>query len=283
MKGPPFAIDHLMVRVPDSEAAGASFEALGFTVTPRSLLPGLSNRLVCFPTEDERAAAFIELISIDDAAAAPEPVVDLLGARHGPAAIVVATEDAEGLARSLAPLSDILPPRELSRNWDLGDRTLTLAFSVLIARRRSAPLAWSAIQHRTPEHYRDLQFVTHPAGTFRLHALLAVAPEPLETATQLAKLWGTQTVNVSKEVVVIRLGLRELRICSWDRLFRNYGEKVDTSAAMVGVVLQTSDPSEVVQRIAKSDASTPLRGNAIRVGAESWSCLVVLETLNCRT
>ena len=57
------SIDHVVIAVPDLDAAAASYEDLGFTLTPRAFQPdnmGTSNRLAQFKDD-----TFIELLEVD--------------------------------------------------------------------------------------------------------------------------------------------------------------------------------------------------------------------------
>lgn len=53
------AFDHLMVMVADEAMAAQEFSKAGFAVTPRSELPGMANRLVCFPSSAGLLPAFL--------------------------------------------------------------------------------------------------------------------------------------------------------------------------------------------------------------------------------
>ena len=280
MSGAPFAIDHLMIQVPDSEAAGEAFAALGFAVTPRSLLPGLSNRLVCFPAEDARAAAFLELISVDDPRAAPEAVQDLLGPDPGPAAVVLATDDAAALAGWLAGRPGIAEPRDFAREWCLGGEALALRFAVLIAGRESAPLRWCAIQHRTPEHYRRPEFLRHAIGPCRLAALLVASEDPGGTATELAGLWGGAVRYDGPDMSELRIGSRAVRIATPARLEDCYGISARRDGVHLGgAVLQVEAPAEVAGCLQARGATllpSPT-GSFVLPAGSSRPCPLVLE------
>ena len=274
MTGQPFGIDHLMIRVPDSEAAGRLFETLGFAVTPRSTLPGLSNRLVCFEPDDSRGASFIELISIDDPAAAPEPVIDLLGPENGPAAIVVATENAARLAAELSGRAGIQPARDLTRSWQVAGELLQLSFSVLIAHRGSAPLGWSAIQHRTPEHYRRSEFLRHTDRGLRLSAILACAPEPVQAAREMSSLWSGRLEPGPASSARVVLGRSELRVGPLTEQLRQKG----TRARIMGIALSTTDPDPVCDRlVAHPDLVSRLGPRRFLIGVDDWTCWMEIE------
>jgi hypothetical protein len=282
MNGYPFAIDHLMVRVPDSDVAGRVFETLGFAVTPRSLLPGMSNRLVCFEPRDPRGASFVELIAVDDATAAPASVVEMLGERFGPAAIVVATADAHAFARDLTGTAAISSPLDLARDCDLGAGMIRLSFSVIVARRAGAPIAWSAIQHNTPRHYSVAKFIHHPAGDFQCASIIAVSADPSQTARALQSLWGGSFGIDEAGSVRFRLGSSELQIHSAGGLKRTYRCDVEATAkpSLVGIVLTAADPVKVADALA-SHAGHVIRldHSAVLISDAGWRCIVAIDPL----
>lgn len=279
MSGLPFAIDHLMVRVPDSEVAGRVFETLGFSVTPRSLLPGMSNRLVCFAPQDSRGASFIELIAVDDEKLAPPAVLEMLGENMGPAAIVVATGDARALAGGIGGAAAISPPLELARDCDLGAGVVSLSFSVIVAKRAGAPLGWSAIQHKTPQYYRIPQFVDHRAGDFRMTAVIAVSADPSETASALQKLWGG-SYSIDAGCARFVLGSSELRIHTAEGLKQVYAFDIPISGmpVCVGLVLNANAPDAALTSLVRlSDEVTRLNNSAVLISKDGWRCLVAVE------
>ena len=112
------AIDHLMIHVPDSQEAGTVFEKLGFAVTPKSIMPGLSNRLICFGDTpyDRGICNYIELMALEDPATAPPPMPQLLGA-YGPVSTVMAIDDAHAVtSRLIGEGMQIGPVLDLQRD-----------------------------------------------------------------------------------------------------------------------------------------------------------------------
>src|SRR5690349_9006272 len=94
-------VDHLMISVADSQSAGAYFERLGFTLTPRSALPGMSNRLICFRPRSDDCCNFIELLALDQAEKAPAVMRQILAKAGQPVSMVMASRDIHATVASL--------------------------------------------------------------------------------------------------------------------------------------------------------------------------------------
>ena len=186
-------IDHLMISVPDAETAGAAFERLGFTVTPKSVMPGLANRLVCFADADVARGVcnYIELMALTDAATAPPPMPSLLSRPYGPVSTVMAVDDADAAtARLIGGGLKVGPVLHLERNWRLpGGEVISPAFAVAIPALDQTPFYWNYCQHKTPQHYVRPDFTDHGNAVTRLGAVLAVHPDPAYAARAYSGPW----------------------------------------------------------------------------------------------
>ena len=156
-------LDHVMVMVGDLDAASAEAENAGFTLSSPSVMPGLVNRLICFADAPPGAASFIEFLQIADKAQVPQAVLEVLGERLGPAAIVVAVDD---MARYCAHLDTIgighSGPMSIRRQWPVGEGgTLDVHLEVVLPDPAELPVPCVAVRHHTPHHYRRREFVTH--------------------------------------------------------------------------------------------------------------------------
>lgn len=191
-------IDHLMVHVPDSDQAGAVFERLGFVATPKSAMPGLSNRLICFSETDAAGGVcnYVELMQLEDPALAPQPVPRFL-IDPGPASMVLSSDDAAAVRERLADGGmTISPALELSREWALpSGEVLTAAFAVAIPEPGQAPFYWNYCQHRTAYHYVRPDFTAHANGALRLREVIAVADDPDATAKPYVEQWQARFEN----------------------------------------------------------------------------------------
>ena len=150
------AFDHLMVMVADEAAAAQEFSQAGFTVTPRSELPGMANRLICFPSSAVHAACFVELLSVERPEDVPPPHSEVCrfdaragGYRVGGAGSgrVAAASVSEG-GWSIRTRRDQAP-----MDTPTGE-TLDVALDILIGDDESLPFKWAAVQHYTVEHYQ---------------------------------------------------------------------------------------------------------------------------------
>ena len=245
-QGKPFSIDGLRIHVADCSPAGSLFEELGFAVTPRSQLPGLSNRLVCFTPKDPHGAAFIELLSIDDRSAASAAAVNLLDRGYGPIAAILSSADAQLLAREIG--DSRIEPRNIKRRWTLADRALDVSLTTLNVPSAVSPLGWTIIQHRTPEHYRIQEFVEHTNGVTHFGGVIAVAEQPDTIARHFLTLWGGD-VSETTGTVYLRIGPGEMRIHTPEALQKLYGVVLKSSAPqLIGAVLETPDIDQVALR-----------------------------------
>ncbi len=209
-------LDHVMVIVDDLDAASAEAEDAGFALSPPSVMPGLVNRLICFADAPPGAASFIEFLQIADKAQVPQAVLEVLGERFGPAAIVVAVGD---MARYCAHLDTIgvghSGPMSIRRQWPVGEgRTLDVHLEVVLPDSAELPVPCVAVRHHTPHHYGRREFVTHVNAMVAMPAVVLQAPDPGPAAAVLGRLFGirpTQTpdgaiLEVRGTRIVIRNG-----------------------------------------------------------------------------
>ncbi len=190
-------IDHLMLSVKDSAAAGKTFARMGFAITPRGQLPGMSNRLICFANQPENAPNFVELMSLDDPETAPPAMAEALKTPNRPVLIVAASGDA---ATTQTRLSDgglhVSPVIDGGRDWTLDNgEVIDLAFSIVLPAVGQAPFYWIACQHKTPQHYLRADFVTHENGATQMSKIIAVANNPLKAARHYAQMWTASIVD----------------------------------------------------------------------------------------
>lgn len=255
-------IDHLMVSVADSQRAGEVFERLGFTATPHSVLPGLSNRLICFPGRQAGACNYIELMSLDDASAAPPPMPELLSPSARPVSMVLGTADIDACFADLQAKSvETPPPLHLQRDWLLpSGETITPAFAVLIPRPGQSPCYWNVCQHKTPQHYVRPEFVTHANGASAMTAVIAVAADPAAAGRHYRAMWDARLET--GDPVSVRLGAVELRIYALATLAAAYpGLAIaDGPDRLLGFAVAVPDAGSVAERLARGGVA--MQGNA---------------------
>ncbi|MEM9011087.1 MAG: VOC family protein [Pseudomonadota bacterium] len=235
-------LDHLMVNVPDAEAAGQTFERLGFTVTPKSVMPGLANRLICFADADpdHGICNYIELMGMTDPAIAPPPMPDLLARAHGPISTVMAVDDAEAVT---ARLSDqglgVGPVLHLQRDWHLpGGEVISPAFAVAIPALEQRPFYWNYCQHKTAGHYVRPDFTGHRNAIARLDAVLAVHEAPAEAAAPYAVDW--QVKPAGEDPVAVAPGRVALEIHTPAAFAKRFGGPAP-APGLCGIRLRSRD------------------------------------------
>ena len=178
------AFDHLMVLVADEVAAAREFSEAGFAVTPRSELPGMANRLICFPSDAPYAASFIELLSVEQPDTVPSAIRKLVGQTLGPMAIVFAVPDMDACQRMLAQSGvAVAGPLEIKRRWMLpSGQTLDVALDVVIGDERALPFKWVIVKHHTVGHYQRAEFTAHANGCRGIKAVVVSVEDPMRAA-----------------------------------------------------------------------------------------------------
>lgn len=272
-------IDHLMVSVRDSAAAGDTFERLGFYVTPRSILPGMSNRLVCFPSPYEGRCNFIELMALDDAAEAPDIMQSILRPEEGPVSMVMTVADVPAVDARLRRLGvSIAATMDFQRDWTLpSGEVVSPAFGVIIPAVGQFPLYWNVCQHKTPELYQSDLFVSHPNGAQRLTAVLGFAPSPTDVAAVYSDAWGSRIERDDAGVVHVVTGDVDLLLYDQEGLEQAFpGIPAPTAPALLGATIRVPDPQAQADRIRA--AGLQVQTCAVGCYAEPGStqgCLIV--------
>lgn len=192
MSGRILAIDHLMINVTSSQDAGSVFELLGFIATPKSGMPGLSNRLICFADtpHDRGVCNYIELMALEDAATAPPLMPDLLKT-PGPVSTVLSVDNAHAVATQLTEDGlDIGPVLDLQRDWELPDGSvITPAFAVAIPALGQAPIYWNYCLHKTAEHYVRPEFTSHPNTVSHFDGVSALVKDRDAAVDHYTRYW----------------------------------------------------------------------------------------------
>jgi hypothetical protein len=213
MKNGLIDLDHLMISVAGSDRAGATFERMGFTLTPRSALPGMSNRLICFPSSVRGRNNFIELLSLDDRATAPAIMHDVLGGSERPVSMVMASPDARTTAAALEELG--LSPQfmQFKRDWRLpSGEVISPEFRVCIPKPGASPLMWNVCEYLNPELYQRHDFIWHKNTARRFTAALALADDPETLARHYESVWNAKAALSADGSLAVSPGTTALRI-----------------------------------------------------------------------
>ncbi len=230
------AFDHLMVMVADEAAAAREFLKAGFTVTPRSELPGMANRLVCFPSRAPYSACFLELLASERPDDVPPVIRSFVGPNLGPVAIVLAVSDMKALLRRLSQQQvATVGPLEIRRSWELqSHQSLDVALDVLLGDAASLPFRWAAVQHHTVSHYQRPDFVRHANGHQGLCAVVIAVDDPPLVGAKMETLFGCAAHRADEAVIV---GLDNTRLLLVPRK-HSHRHAASPDAEFLGVVMQ---------------------------------------------
>ncbi|MFD1694390.1 VOC family protein [Roseibium aestuarii] len=179
-------LDHIVVAVRDLEAAGAAWEALGFTVTPTNRHPwGTANKLV------QLDGFFVELLTVADPEGITEATEtefsfgafnrDFLARREGISMLVAQSEGAEADRADFERLGlKTWAPFGFERVANLPDGTTAqVAFDLTFATDPHGPaLGFFTCHNKFPEHFWKPAFQTHENGAKTVATLYMVAGDP---------------------------------------------------------------------------------------------------------
>ncbi|MCF6320753.1 MAG: VOC family protein [Rhizobiaceae bacterium] len=273
-------IDHLMLAVEDSAQAGKIFSRMGFAITPRGQLPGMSNRLICFANETVDRPNFVELMSLDDPALAPPSMAQALKIPNRAVLLVAASSNVittrERLSNSGMEISLVI---DGERDWTLEDgEVIDLSFSIALPGVGQAPFYWIACQHKTPQHYLRDDFTRHENGGLCLSKIIAIAKNPSDAAAHYEKFWSAKITGVSP--VVLTNGQVELHIHSTESFKETYPgiELKRTEDHIIGFVVSTTKFASIQQNLIANGFSPLMFKSTIGLDpAQACGCMVVFE------
>jgi glyoxalase-like protein len=278
-------IDHLMLAVKDGAAAAAHFARMGFTITPRGQLPGMSNRLLCFANAGENVPNFVELMSLDDPAKAPPSMAQALQGAERPVLIVAASADAKATRERLTgkgvATSEVIDGQ---RDWTLDDGSvIDLAFSIVLPAGGQAPFYWIACQHRTPQHYLRADFTTHANGATELSKIIALAQDPAAAARHYGDMWAGAIDDTTPQggPVIIKRGRVALHIHSPESLAATYPGVTpqQDNDHIVGFGVVVASPEDMHHNLTANGFEPKIAGeNVVLDPSQAHGCLVVFET-----
>lgn len=210
-------IDHLMTAVHDPQSAGATFESLGFTATPLSLITamGLGNRLVLFTPLTAGTANFIELFGITDPARVQPVMGELLRGEEGLRSMVLSGPDAAQSHRELVASGyPFAPPIDVEREWRLpSGEVVKPAFRVLLP--VPAPFSFNFCEYKTLSYYLRPEWLTHANGARSVIAVWCIAEDLADAADYYEALYGSRAersngwYSVGPGAVRMRIGTRD--------------------------------------------------------------------------
>lgn len=215
-------IDHLVIAVVDLESARATWQRLGFTVTPTGRHPfGTANALV------QLHGNYIELLEIRDPAAIPEADVgvfsfaafnrDFLLKREGASMLALKSDDAAADRADFEahglPVFAALDFERTATGPDGTERKV--AFSLTFTREaRLREAGFFACQHHFPENFWHSEFQHHANGAARLASIVLVTRDPADFHAFVTHLTGQHDMKSTSLGVTFDLGGETIEILS---------------------------------------------------------------------
>jgi catechol 2,3-dioxygenase-like lactoylglutathione lyase family enzyme len=202
-------IDHIIVGVRDLEAARATWQRLGFTVTPRGrhIGQGTANYCIMFGRD------YLELLGFVEPDEYGHRLEAFLAEREGPMSVAFAPErDAEATRAALAA-NGLHPsaPRALGRALELPEGEVMPRFSLLNLPPEETPgLDCFICGHLTPELVRRPEWVAHANGVTGIKAVHLLAENPAALAPAYRRLFGSGSVTSTGAGIAVAVGRHSL-------------------------------------------------------------------------
>lgn len=249
-------VDHSIVGVTDLEAARATYEALGFTVTPRGRHIGWSTANYCIMFDRD----YIELVGIVE----PDGYsagLDAILAERGEGLLKLALRsenaarthgffDAQGLITE--------PVRELARELELPEGTVLPEFRLVHPRPAALPgLAGFVCQHLTPRMVWQPQWCRHRNTATGVRSYAILADEPAALAEGWVRIFGAAAVRRSGGWLSVETGTARLDFLPWEELpavFADVEFARPEAGSILGMTVSVSDLVETAVCLAEAGA-----------------------------
>lgn len=252
-------IDHVVSAVADPESAGELLSAMGFTVTPLSVMNnvGVANRLVLFQPQAAGVANFIELMGVVDPQKVIAPLRPFLRGVGGYRWLVLSGPDAasthERLVRERYPFGE---PIAVKRDWVLPTgEVLQVAFNVMMP--IDAPIPFNFCEYRTLQHYIRPEFLNHPNGAEMLTGILCESQRPQECQGYFETLFGTRCTPVAKDIHAVTPGHVDLLVgdsAAWQLVLgRKLAPSANSPHKMLGCRIKVRDLAQTETWLRRAD------------------------------
>ena len=186
-------LDHVLVGVADLESALATWQGLGFTLTPRGRHIGWGTANYCIMFEQD----YIELLGIVDDSQFVNRLDEFLAAEgEGLLGLAFAADNAEQAYQDLkASNIGVQPAKELKRLLELPDGTVTPEFALVhIDSADTAGLRAFVCTHLTREMVWQPRWLRHANGAEAITGIEISVADPQATANRLARLTSASPV-----------------------------------------------------------------------------------------
>ena len=229
-------IDHIVHAVANLDAAAATYEAMGFTLTPRAQHAwGTANRLIQFPDK-----SFIEVLEIERPELIPGHgfdetpprfsfgayTRDFLADGEGLSMLVLSGDDSRGDAARFAEAGlGGYAPFDFERQARQPDRSeVTVAFSLAFATSNEMPRAAGFTCHnRFPENFWKPKYQQHANGAEGLAEVVMVSAEPGEQRPFFESFTGVEA-TAEESGLAFALGPHRLSVMTPQSYAARFGQ-----------------------------------------------------------
>lgn len=213
-------IDHLMLVVPDIDAAGRAYARLGFDVQPRGVHShlGTANHLMIFEKD------YLELLGV----ITPMPVNEhyrQIAAEGGALANIALATGGADLAHAAWIEAGLKPEPVLAfdRAVDIAGREERAAFRIVRLPYAARPgVGLFVCEHRTPQFVYRPEWANHANGAVGLSSVSVLAADPQIYAAAAARVFGAGAVRPNPDGLRVETGaapIRYLGPAGFKRLF----------------------------------------------------------------
>ena len=233
-----FELDHVGVGARDLAFLAASYERLGFTLTPFARHRGKATCNRCIMLQH----GYLELIAPADTTI-PDALHAQLSRYAGLHIIALGIRDSEAtLARLRQAGLDIAGITPLARPVDEADPASPLARFERIPLPDAPESTVQLIKHLTREAIWQPRFTTHANNAVSLEAVVLAVPDPAETASRFSRLAGVPVVPDPAGGFAMPMQRGRVRILPPDAVGAVFPGVVPPALpSIVGMVVATAD------------------------------------------
>lgn len=203
------ALDHVGVVTSDLAALAATYEGLGFTLTPLSRHSDgrIGNRCAML------RGSYIELLAVADPKARSATLERFLARYAGVHLLAFAIADEQmALARLRRAGIEQVSVSRFARKVDDADPGGAEAAFVLIQTPEQPEGRCNLVRHLTPEVLWQERFMRHPNNAITLEDVSVVVAEPADSAARLSRLIGCVVVPDPVEGLALELTRGRVRL-----------------------------------------------------------------------
>ena len=251
-------LDHVGIAGHDLAALAASYEKLGFQLTPLARHSGKrtpDGPVVPFGTGNRcimLREGYLELIAIVDPGAFSNTLDRFLARYAGIHIIALDVKDAEANLPRLRKAGFEIPGiAYLERPVDDADPSGPRARFARLPLPDAPEGRIQLIQHLTREAIWQERFLTHPNNVVALEDVVVAVQEPSDAAARFSRLAGQPVVPDPVGGFALKLPRGRVRLVTEDGLERIFpGVAVPVLPYVAGISLRTSDATASIARIA---------------------------------